>query len=74
LKLQIGACNGHISTSELSPIVMRHEVWVLLGYHPTFVVGPLIFSFKLPIQTARDVILHILGVCANFCLFANLIK
>jgi len=26
LKLQIGACNGLISTFELSTIIMRHEV------------------------------------------------
>jgi len=74
LKLQIGACNGRTSTFELSAIIMRQEVRVLLSDHRTFVVGPLIFSFNWPIQTDRDVILPIIGVYANFCLFANLIK
>jgi len=46
LKLQIGAGNGQISTFELSTIIMRHEVRVLLGDHRTFVVDPLIFSFN----------------------------
>jgi len=46
LKLQIGACNGQISTFELSTIIMRHVVLVLLGDHRTFIVGPLIFSFN----------------------------
>jgi len=46
LSLQIGACNGQISTFELSTIIMRHEVRVLLGDHRTFVVGPLVFSFN----------------------------
>jgi len=48
LKLQIGACNGQISTFELSTTIMRHEVRVLFGDHRTFVVGPFIFpSFDL---------------------------
>jgi len=46
LKLQIGARNCQISKFELSTIVMRHEVRVLLGDHRTFVVGPSIFSFN----------------------------
>jgi len=46
LKLQIGACNGQISVFELSTIIMRHEVGVLLGDHCTFVVGPFIFSIS----------------------------
>jgi len=46
LKLQTGACNGEISTFELSTIIMRHVVRALLGDHRTFVVGPLIFSFS----------------------------
>jgi len=46
LKLQIGACNGHISTFELSTIIMRHEVQILLGDHRTFVVGPFVTSFN----------------------------
>jgi len=45
-KLQIGAGNGQISTFELSTIIMRREVRVLPGDHPTFVVGPFIFSFN----------------------------
>jgi len=43
MKFQFGACNGQISTFELSPMIMRHEVRVLLGDHRMFVVGPLIF-------------------------------
>jgi len=46
IEVQDWECNGQISTFELSPIVMRHEVRVLLGYHRTFVVGPLVFSFN----------------------------
>jgi len=46
LKLQIGACNGQISTFELSAMIMRHEVRVLLGDHRAFVVGPFIFSLS----------------------------
>jgi len=46
LKLQIGACNGQIITFELSTIIIRHEVRVLLSDHRMFVVGPLIFSFN----------------------------
>jgi len=46
LKLQIGACNGQISTFKLSIIIMRHEGRVLLRDHRTFVVGPFIFSFS----------------------------
>jgi len=46
LKLQIGACNGQISTFELSSIIMGHEVRVFLGDHRTFVVGPFIFCFN----------------------------
>jgi len=46
MKLQISACCGQISTFELSIIIMRHEVRVLLGDHRTIVVGPLIFSFN----------------------------
>jgi len=38
-----------ISTFELSGIIMRHEVRVLLGDHRTFFVGPLVFSFNWPI-------------------------
>ena len=49
LKLQIGACNGQISTFKLSIIIMRHEVRVLLGDHRTFVVGPFMFSYNWPI-------------------------
>jgi len=49
LKLQIGACNGQISTCQLSTIIMRHEVRVLLGDHRTFVVGSFVFSFNWPI-------------------------
>jgi len=45
LKLQIRACNGKISTIELSTIIMKHKVRVLLGDHRTFVVGPFIFLF-----------------------------
>jgi len=74
LKLQIGACSGQISTFELWTIIMRHEVRVLLVDHRTFVVGPSMFSFSWPIQMDRDVVLHITGVYANFCLFAHLIK
>jgi len=46
LKLQIGDCNGQISTFELSPIIMRQEVRVFLGDHRTFVVGPFVFSLN----------------------------
>jgi len=46
LELQVGACNGQISTFELSTLIMKHQVRVLLGDHRTFVVGPLIFSFN----------------------------
>jgi len=46
LKLQIDSCNGQISKFELSTIIMRHEVRVLLGYHCKFVVGLFIFSFN----------------------------
>jgi len=46
LTLQIGACNGQISTFELLTIILKHEVRVLLCNHRTFVVGPLIFSFN----------------------------
>ena len=74
LKMQIGAYNGQISMFELSTIIMRHEVRVLLGDHRKFVVSPLIFWFNWPIQTDRDVVLHIIGVVANFCPFAKLIK
>jgi len=49
LKLQISGCNGQISKCELSAIIMRHEVRVLLGHHRTFVGGPLIFSLNWPI-------------------------
>jgi len=45
--LQFGPCNGQISTFELSAIILRHEVWVLLGnHHRTFVGGRFIFSFN----------------------------
>ena len=44
LKLQIGACNAQISTFELSIIIVRQWVRVLLGDHRTFVVGRFIFS------------------------------
>ena len=74
LKLPIGVCNGQISTFGLLTITTRHEVRVLLGDHRTFVVGPFIFSFNWPIQADRDVILHIIGVYVNFCLFPNLIE
>ena len=46
LKLQTGACNGEISTFELSTIILRHEVQVLLGDNRTSVVGPFIFFFN----------------------------
>jgi len=46
MKLQISACSGQIHTFELSTIIMRREVRVLLGDHRTFVVGPFIFSFN----------------------------
>ena len=49
LKLQSGACNGQITTFQLSTIIVTNEVRVLLGDHRTFVVGPLIFSFTWPI-------------------------
>jgi len=71
LKLQIGACNGQTSLFEILTIIMRREVRVLLGDHRMFVVGPFIFSFNWPIQTDRDVILHI---TANLSLLANLTK
>jgi len=74
LKFQISARNGQIITFELSTIIMRHEERVFLGDHCRLVVGPFIFSFSWPISTDRDVILHIIGVYANFSLFANLIK
>jgi len=44
--MQIGAYNGQISMFELSTIIMRHEVRVLLGDHRKFVVSPLIFWFN----------------------------
>jgi len=46
MKLQISVCSGQISTFELSTIIVRREVRVLLGVHRTFVVGPFIFSFS----------------------------
>jgi len=67
VKLQIG-------TFQFSTVNMRHEMRVLLGDQRSFVDGPLIFSFNWRIWTDRGVILHIIGVYANFCLFANLIE
>ena len=40
------ACNGQINTFELSTIIVRQEVRLLLGHHHRFVVGPFIFSFN----------------------------
>jgi len=54
MKLQIGVCNGQISTFELSTIIMRPVLQVMLGDHRTFVVGPFEFSINWPIQTDRD--------------------
>jgi len=44
-KLQIGVGSGRINLFELSTIIIWHRVWVFLGEHHTFCVGPFIFSF-----------------------------